>query len=187
VPHRVERERGDALEQLTACWRYHDLTVVGLRGLFEYGILRNPDDRIVRLILSGVRPIVAVAERHHPVQRVLIAFNGSMESAAAMKRFVQLRPWGDVSVEILCVGLEDDEAARALEDAAGYCRAHGLETRTTRIPGSPTDELLDHARAHGTDLVVMGATSHRKLVRLILGETVLHAMQHADIPLFLSR
>ena len=46
----VDRESGDPFDLLMELWRYHDLTVIGLRGLFEYGVVHHPDDEIVRQI-----------------------------------------------------------------------------------------------------------------------------------------
>ena len=98
--HRVIRETGDAMEELMGLWRYHDVTVVGLRGLFDYGIFRDPHDKIIALLAKGVRPILAVAEKPRRVERVLIAYSGSMESAMAMKRFVQLHLWPNTTLGI---------------------------------------------------------------------------------------
>jgi nucleotide-binding universal stress UspA family protein len=185
--HTVLRETGDTLEELVSCWRYHDLTILGVRGLFDYGVLRDPDSRIASLIASGVRPILAVAEAHRPIRRVLIAYNGSMESAKAMKRFVQMRVWPGVELGIVCIGLDDEAAAALLDDAAAYCRAHGLEAEIESVPGDPREVLLRCAQIREADLLVLGTTGRSKISRLILGDTARQAMRHADIPLFLAR
>jgi nucleotide-binding universal stress UspA family protein len=185
--HSVVQESGDPLEELTSLWRYHDLTVIGLRGLFEYGVVHNPDDKIVRLIARGIRPILAVAEEPHQIRRVLIAYNGSIESAKAMKRFVQSRLWPDVELKIASFGFDDEEAEPMLTAAASYCRKHGYEPQIENVPAYPQEGLLKHSHNWGADLVVMGATSRSKLARLILGETALEAMQHSDVPLYLTQ
>jgi nucleotide-binding universal stress UspA family protein len=185
--HRVLRETGDTLEELISCGRYHDLTIIGLRGLFDYGVLRDANTRTVKLIHSGVRPILAVAEGHRPIRRVLIAYNGSMESAKAMKRFVQMRVWPDIELAIVCFGFDAKESGALLTDAAAYCRSHGFVAETESAPGDPKAELLPYARARGADLLVLGSTGRSKIAKLILGDTALEAIRHADIPLFLSR
>lgn len=185
--HRVLRETGDTLDELVSCWRYHDLTILGVRGLFDYGVLHDPDSRIARLIASGVRPILAVAASHRPIRRVLIAYNGSMESAKAMKRFIQLRVWPEVEIGIVCIGLDDEVAATLLHDAAAYCRAHGFAAEIESVPGDPREELLPYARTRDADLLVLGSTGRSKLSQLILGDIAQEAMRHADIPLFLAR
>jgi nucleotide-binding universal stress UspA family protein len=185
--HTVLRESGDALEAFTSCWRYHDLTIIGLRGLFDYGVLHDPGGRVAELIHSGVRPILAVAEVHRAIRRAVIAYNGSMESAEAMKRFVQLRLWPRIELGIVCFGFDSKEAESLLTEAASYCRSHGFEAETESVSGAPKAELLPYARDRGADLLVLGSTGRGKIAQLVLGDTALEAMRHSDVPLFLSR
>ncbi len=183
----VARETGNPFEQLIAMCRYQDLTIAGLRGLFEYGTVHNPDDLLIQLIAKGVRPILAVARNYRPIRRVLVAYNGSMESAKALKRFVQLSLWPDITLKIVCFDLAADEAKPLLTDAAVYCRAHGLEPETELVEGSPRDGLLEHAGQWQADLIVMGSTSRARIFKHLLGDTALHAVRNAEVPLFLTQ
>ncbi len=152
----VARETGNPFEELIAQWRYHDLTIAGLRGLFEYGVVHNPDDLLIQLIAKGVRPILAVAKEYRPIRRVLVAYNGSMESAKALKRFVQMNLWPDVAVQIACFDMPAQEGEALLVDAAMYCRSHGIVAETQHVDGHPRDALLDHASVYQADLIVLG-------------------------------
>jgi nucleotide-binding universal stress UspA family protein len=184
---RVVREHGNPYDTLISVWRYHDLVVAGLRGLFEYGVLHEPDDVLIRLIAKGVRPILAVARHHRPIRRVLVAYNGSMESAKALKRFVQVRLWPEITMRIACFDGPKDEAEELLADAAEYCRAHGHEVETQHVQGPPRERLLEHAAEWQADLIVMGSTSRARIFQHLLGDTALHALRHAEIPLFLTQ
>ena len=187
IDHVVDRERGDAFELLTELWRYHDLTIIGLRGLFEYGVVQNPGDEVVKLIRRGVRPIVAVSTEYRPVNRVLVSYNGSMEAAQAMKRFAQLQLWPDVTVKLASFGFDDDKAMPLLIEAAVYLRAHGMDPEVETLPGDPKQQLRAHAREWGADLVVMGASSRGRLAKLLLGDTAEEMLVHTEVPLFLSQ
>ncbi len=182
----VVRETGSPFAKLVSLWRYHDLTIAGLRGLFEYGVVHNPDDVIVQLITKGVRPILAVAKSFRTVHRVLVAYNGSMESAKALKRFVQLRLWPRVALGIVCFERPSAESEALLSDAAHYCSVHGYEAETMLAEGSPRDRILEHAAGWKADLLVMGATSRVRILRHVLGDTALHVVRHAEIPVFLT-
>ena len=187
IKYRVERESGDAFDLMVSHARYHDLIVFGLRGLFEYGVVRNPEDALIRLIGQGVRPILAVASTHRPIQRVLVAYSGSMESAQAIKRFVQMRLWCNAALEIVCCGRGQLEAANLLDDAATYCRAHGFEPGVKYIEGSAREHLLAYAKECQADLIVMGNSIRSLLLRRLLGDTMLHTIQNADRPLLLAQ
>lgn len=186
IVHHVIRETGRPFEQLTALWRYHDLTVLGLRGLFEYGVLESPDTEIIRILHKGVRPILATSDVAGPVRRVLVAYNGSMESAKAMKRFVQLRLWEDVDLDLVCFDDDADAGRLLLRDAAAYCRVHGYDPRMHVESGPPDDGLPVVAGRLQADLIVMGSSSRGNLMRLILGDTAATMVRRSTLPLFIT-
>ncbi len=187
VPFAVFKEDGDAFDKLLELWRYHDITIIGLRGLFEYGVVHNPDDQVIRLIKHGVRPIIAVSQEHKPIKRVLIAYNGNAESAMAIKRFAQYQLWPDLELKLVCFDFPEEKSTPLLADATTYLRAHGGDPTAESLPGYPEEGLLKHARSWDADLVVMGATSRGKILKLFKGTTALEALMHAGIPLFLSQ
>ncbi len=187
VPYVVDRERGDAFELLLALWRYHDLTIIGLRGLFEYGVVQNPDDHVTKLIRHGVRPIIAVSPDYREVNRVLMAYDGSPQGAMAMKRFAQLHLWPEATIKLACFGFDDEVATPLLIDSTAYLRAHGYEPEAESMPGEATPGLLAHAQEWGADLVVMGATYRSRILKLVMGPTTHEALMHAGVPLFLSQ
>lgn len=183
----VVRETGDALNELISLWRYHDLTIMGLRGLFEYGVVHNPDDVLIRLVTRGIRPILAVSDAFRPIKRVLIAYNGSLEAAKAMKRFAQMQLWVQPAVRVVCYQQQADDAARLLSDAANYLSAHGIDAEYEASDVDPRDGIIQDIDAKGIDLVVIGSTARSWIARQVLGDTVLYAIRHAAIPLFLAR
>ena len=187
VAYHLVEEHGNVFEQFLSLWRYHDCTVIGLRGLFEYGVIHNPNDQVLELIAHGLRPIVAVAREHRTVKRVYIAYSGSMESAKAMKRFTQMHLWNHPVVRIGHFGKENAEVTSLLADAAEYVSSHGFKVDMEHVDGSPHENLLDRAEAWDADMIVLGATSRNKLSRLIWGDTALDALLHSDIPLFISQ
>lgn len=187
VRYSVHRAVGEPFDHLINLWRYHDLTILGLQGLFEYEVIHKPDDVLLRLMSAGVRPIVAVAETHRTIEHALIAYNGSMESAKAMKRFVQMHLWPGLTLTVACFELPAEAAETLLADAATYCRTHGYEPLTEYVEGSARDGLLACAERCGADLIVMGATARSRLFRRLLGDTALHTIQEAKVPLFLAQ
>jgi hypothetical protein len=90
--------------------------------VFEYDFLGDsPESILIRLIGSGARPLIAVTDKFHSISRVMIAYSGSMESATAMKRFVQMRLWPDVELKIVTFHPSEDKAFELLREAEAYC------------------------------------------------------------------
>ena len=186
--HVKQEEREVPFDLMISLARYHDLMIFGLRSIFEYNIsFEEPKDTLARLISAGVRPIIAVSDTFRPIQKVLIAYSGSMESAKTMKRFVQLRLWPDAKLKIVTFQSSEDKARQLLYDASEYCRAHGFHVESESNPGSPKDFLLPMATLWQADMIVMGNSARNLLVKQVLGETALHIIRNADRPLFLCQ
>jgi nucleotide-binding universal stress UspA family protein len=186
--HVKKEEREDPFDLMISLARYHDLMIFGLRSIFEYDIsFEEPRDALARLISAGVRPIIAVSEKFRPIQKVLIAYSGSMESAKTMKRFVQLRLWPGAKLKIVTFQSSEHKAQRLLYDASEYCRAHGFHVEHESNPGSPKDFLLPMAMLWQADMIVLGNSARNLLMKRALGETALHIIRNADRPLFLCQ
>jgi nucleotide-binding universal stress UspA family protein len=186
VSQRVLWETGEPLDQLVTAARYQDLVICGLRGLFDYGLMAEPKDSLVRLIRHGVQPILAAADEYRGIGRVMIAYSGSPESACAMKSFIQIGAWPRCE---LCIATFDRAPQRAeslLSSAAAYCRAHGYEPQLRHDTRPAKSAILECARDWRADLIVMGDGAHGVIARRILGDTLLHVVRNADRPLFLA-
>jgi len=187
VRHRVLQEVGEPFSLMIDQARYHDLMVFGLRSLFEFDLLPEPQDALIRLVQAGVRPLLAVSKGYDPVKRVLIAYSGSMESAKAMKRFVQMRLWPETKLRVVTFEHDPGTAEQLVSDAASYCRAHGFEVEEATSPQAAKDNLLPHAKEWGADLIVVGNSAKNLLLRRVFGETALQVIRNADRPLFLAQ
>ncbi len=187
VAFSVEMETGNPFDLMIAHARYHDLIIFGLKSLFDYGIAPEPKDALIRLVSQGVRPILAVSSQLRTVRKALIAYSGSMESAKSMRRFIQMRLWPDVKVQVVQFSRSGNKEPSLLRDAADYCRSHGYETDTVLIEETVDKGLLTHARRADADIIVMGNSIRSLVSRKILGSTALSTIQNADRPLFLAQ
>jgi len=189
VAYQVQQEEDNPFDLLTSEARYHDLMIFGLKSLFEYDIVSDPHDALVRLVSAGVRPILAIAPEYREVRRVLIAYSGSMESAKTMRRFVQLCLWSDVELRIVTFqhNAATSEAEKLVRDAAAYCRAHGFIAEEDFADGSAKTGLLPYATQWNADLVVVGNSARSLLLRRMFGDTAMHVIRTSDRPLFLSQ
>jgi hypothetical protein len=133
------REEGDPFEQLVKAWRYADVCLLGARGWFDHGLIPEPENSLLRLIAQGMRPLLALPDTVRAVRRVLIAYNGSLESAKAMKQFLRTPLWQGLETHVVCVGAPKtgEDAQKLLTDAADYARDHGLEPQLSNRPAPP--------------------------------------------------
>lgn len=178
---------GDPVEHLKDISRYQDITITGRTSLFEHGVIDEPPTALIQLIEAGVRPILTVPASYRPIRKVLIAYSGSMGSAKTMRRFITLRAWPDAELKIVTFNRTEEEAQDLLNSAKDYCMIHGFKPEIARVEGAPLKTLLPYAQEWQADMIVMGNSAKRLLMRRMFGETMLHAVQYAEIPLFLSQ
>ena len=131
--------------------------------------------------------MVVVTKEDRPIQRVLIAYSGSMQSAKTMRRFVQMQLWPNASLRIVTFSKDAAAGDERLEHAAEYCRAHGLDPQIECVRSPSLGQLLPYAREHNSDLIVLGNSARNMLLRKILGETALDVMRNTDRSLFLAQ
>jgi len=187
VCRRIEYEQKDPFAAMISEARYNDLTIFGLRSIFDYGFATDPDKAIIKLLTQGVRPILAVAETYRPIKKALIAYSGSMESAKALRHFLHLNPWPGVTLQIVHFKQGPEKEPFLLKDAAEFCDAHGFEVQTDAVNGRAKSDLLPFARENNADLIVMGNSVNKALLKRLLTDTVLDTIKSADVPLFLSQ
>ncbi|MCP4070009.1 MAG: universal stress protein [Phycisphaeraceae bacterium] len=185
IPHRAERFFGDAQEALSDALRLADLAIIGIRHAFDYGTIAHADDFLGRVARASGRPILAMTTPARPIDRVVVAYDGSTASADALRAFGVLNGFSPSMVRVVHCREDGVDSDRLLEEAATYLRLHGHETETLALDGSPTDAVLDHAEAWNADLVVMGAVGRRGLSRLFLGDTASRTLGRSGIPLLI--
>jgi nucleotide-binding universal stress UspA family protein len=185
ITFRVLRESGDSASRLLADWRYHDLTIIGLRGLFEYGVINNHGNLVLDVIGNGLRPILAVAEEYRPIERAMIAYDGSPLAARAMKAFCMLDIWKPMPTTITCFSGHEDDHLQLLSDAGSYLESHGFEHATLYRDENPKHCILNALEDCNGDVLVMGAAKRSKLGRKLLGDTARFALENSTRPIFL--
>lgn len=186
IRHSTIHPESDPLRRLVDEARHHDLLVFGLRGFFDQAIVSDPEATIAWLIRHDVSPILAVASEYREIQRVMIAYSGSAQSADAMKRYVQLRPWPDAAVTIVTFERNTTAADDLLDAARDYCHAHDIKVELLRGLGSARAELLPTAEKHGADIIVLADSFRSLLLHSVIGDVTRDIVRHADRPLFLT-
>jgi len=164
-----------------------DLTVVPHP---EAGEDVSSSDALHAVLFDSARPVM-VAPLVAPERigtRVCIAWNGTAESAASVQAAL---PWMQ-KAEAVRVLTADEYHRRgpAAADLLGYLALHGITADTAVF--RPIDRevgagLLRAAKDFQCDLLSMGAYSHSRLRQLILGGVTRHVLEHADLPVMMTR
>ncbi|MCA9215657.1 MAG: universal stress protein [Planctomycetales bacterium] len=179
---------GDPLKEFIDAARYQDFFVVGLHRLFEHGLLDEAPDNLVKLISSGVYPMLAVTDTYRPVERVLIAYSGSVESARTVRSFLHHHHvWPISEIQVVSFGSSSSsEAPGRLIDVLHYLKDHQLDCEIEFVKGDPR-LLHEYAKEWKADMIVLGNSAKNLIRRRIFGETALKTIREANTPLYLAQ
>lgn len=182
---------GEPLDQLSQEMNYHDVLVIGSRPHFFYSHPEEISLTLQSAIQTVVGPVLVIPEdASAEVTNVLVAYDGSRESARALRSFLYLMPFGTaVSVNLINVH-ESGDATRSkllLREAESYCEVHGLNASTYSLHGTePTEAILDAAARFKSQLVVVGANFVAPLSRMLFGSTTKSIVGNAKLPLWVQ-
>jgi nucleotide-binding universal stress UspA family protein len=82
---------------------------------------------------------------------------------------------------------DDEKARRDAEAAAEFCRIHGFDADARTSSASAKAALLAEADEFGADVIVLGSSARKTLIRRMLGDTALHVIKNAQVPLFVCQ
>jgi nucleotide-binding universal stress UspA family protein len=184
VTYTSEVLEGDCGEMLRNAWRFQDIGLIGLREIFDYGVVTQDPEIVVRLINDGVRPLIAVDSKATEMKRILVAFNGSFESCKALKQWTLLHSNPEVSVRIVTIG--DDCTEEDLEKARAYVDDHEVASvETVRLEGPGAATILEESDRWGADLVIAGSTGRTWISRMVIGDTARELVENSNVALYM--
>ena len=137
------------------------------------------------LVVPDVAPVATLGSR------VLVAWNGSRESALALAAAVPLLQRAD-EVRVLDGGEMNADTLPVLPPPglADWLQRHGVTATVQRLDTGPSHAagpaVLDAAHAMRADLIVMGAWSRSRLAQMVLGGTTRHLFMHGDVPMLVA-
>ena len=186
VPVRAMEVLGDPHARLVAEAQRFDLIVLGRETHFHFATRAGADSTLQRVLRDAPRPVVAVPAGPLAGAAVVIAYDGSLQSARAVHAFRASGLAGPGPVHLVAVGdatVVDDSLGRAAE----YLASHGIAAtpHAVRPAGSVGHTLLETARGLDAGLLVMGAYGKSAVREFFLGSVTRTALKESTVPLFL--
>ena len=176
---------GYLIDDLSVQSRYADLLIIPQDLGAEANLNSNywPGN----VLMTAACPVLLLPDSksiHLPPQKVLLAWDGSRESANALRAAWPMLERVE-KIEIASVSSNDAEA----RDIARYIGHRGMESEIHLLEGSGWNAgsiLLEQADLLGSQLIIMGAFGHSRLREFVLGGTTKHILDHARLPVLFS-
>lgn len=140
------------------------------------------------LIERCPRPILVLAgEQESPMDRALVAYDGSPKADEALYVAAYLAARWPVTLAVVTVETEFTSAT-ALDKARDYLLRRELHDVAYILRQKPiADAVLETAAELNTNLLIMGGFGFRPMRHLVLGSTVDDALRHFEYPILICR
>jgi nucleotide-binding universal stress UspA family protein len=166
-----------------------DLLVLGQRGEhapWQGDVLGSGIERIVR---ASVKPCLVAPPQFREPSHLLVAHDGSAESARGLQLGLDLAAVLGTPVTLVtaCQRDHEDAASKVLQQAHALATDRKVSARAQLIHDNPETAILHECEEAHADLIVMGAYGHTRIREWILGSTTSHVIRKARVPVLLAR
>lgn len=143
-------------------------------------------------------------------RKILVPVDGSEASTLGLQEAIKLAKAGAATLKAIHVvndlvlvntsyfpqSLYDQTIAtlrqggkKVLDSAQGTARENGAELQVELLDtvGGPADQIIEHAKTWGADLIVMGTHGRRGLRRLALGSDAEMVLRASPVPVLFVR
>jgi nucleotide-binding universal stress UspA family protein len=142
--------------------------------------------------------------------KVLVPLDGSALAECALPEVIKLGKTGVVGEVILMKVTETEvitvpkayersidfsalrnahriESTKYLEGVQSRLQAEGIKVSTELLEGRPEERIIDYARDHSVDLIVIATHGYTGMKRLMFGSVALQVLHDANVPVLLIR
>ncbi len=166
-----------------------DLIVLGKRGEtaeFASGHLGANLERIVR---SSHKPCLVTSRQFKPIERVLIAYDGSRSSDKILQFIADSSVFEGLELHIVTVAKSAAEqtAIARIESAKQWLQQAGFEPVCSVLEGHSEKAISNYVTEQDISLLLMGAYGHSRIRHLVIGSTTAQMLRSSHIPVLLFR
>ena len=166
-----------------------DLIVLGKRGEaaeFASGHLGANLERIVR---SSHKPCLVTSRQFKPIERVLIAYDGSRSSDKILQFISDSPVFEGLELHIVTVAKNAAEqtASARIESAKQWLQQAGFEPVCSVVEGHSEKAISNYVTEQDISLLLMGAYGHSRIRHLVIGSTTAQMLRSSHIPVLLFR
>lgn len=168
-----------------ACWA--DLVVVKL----TYPPAPQPFARLSSgfrsLIQRCPTPLLVVPKTSFPLERMLLAYDGSPKANEALFLTTYLAGRWSLPLVVVTVAEKGWVTPETQAQAQQYLKTHEVQATIVYEHGPATRAILKAANEHASDLLIMGGYGFRPVLQLVLGSTVDEVLRESEKPILICQ
>lgn len=180
--------QGDIAEEIVTRAPFYDLVVIN--------IAHPPDAQVRSRLTSGLGtiirrcscPILAVTGQTSTLDRILLAYDGSIKAREALYLSAYLaKKWNAYLMVLTSIEL-GRKPNRTLKYAQDYLTNKGVNAEyAQKVVSEPGESILEAAKQHGCNLILMGGYGYTPLFEVMLGSSVDVVLRRTEIPVLICQ
>jgi nucleotide-binding universal stress UspA family protein len=177
--------RGDVTGQIISHALMTDLLVLHVAFPPEPG-LTGTTSGLRSIISRSARPVLAVQGNISPLDRALLAFDGSAKAREALFVAAYVAEAWNTHLTVMTLSGNGNDSASVQEYARSYLELHEIEADYVVKIGS-MDTFLDVSKERDINLILMGGYSGNVLKGFVIGSLVDHLIRKFEYPILICR
>jgi len=139
------------------------------------------------LIQRCPRPVLATPNTISPLNRALLAYDGSLKAREALYVATYLvSKWG-IPLVVLCVTGNDGVEEQTINQAKDYLEEHGAAASYNIQSGPVAETILQVHQDYKCDFIIIGGYGQSPVREVVLGSIVDKLLQESSIPMLICR
>jgi nucleotide-binding universal stress UspA family protein len=139
------------------------------------------------LIQRCPTPLLVVPKRPSPLERMLLAYDGSPKADEALFLATYLAGRWEVPLVVVTVAEKGRVMLENQAQARQYLETHRVQAIFVYESGSAARAILKTANEHASDLLLMGGYGFRPVLQLVLGSTVDQILRQSEKPILICQ
>lgn len=180
-------ETGNAIRKLCDRARWADLVVVTISQPPRPRPLARLSSGFGTLVRRCPRPVLAVPGSVSPLNRALLAYDGSPKANEALFVAAYLAGKWQIPLTVVTVLEEDHITADTLARAQQYLESRHVAADFTQAEGVIAQAIINTAERHESDFIIMGGYGFNPVMEVVLGSEVDEILRAKRWPVLICR
>lgn len=178
---------GDVGKTLCSKARFTDLVVLPLNHPPGENRIERLDSGLRTLIRSCPQPLLAVPADPTPLQRAVLAYDGSPKSREALYIAAYLADRRNTGLIVMTSSAGFDRAEQVQREARQYLTHRHIKARFLLTEQRISEAVLDQVETGGQDLILIGGYGSGPLVEAVIGSVVDEILRGSRQPVLICR
>jgi nucleotide-binding universal stress UspA family protein len=185
VDGRIIFETGPVAKTIIDRARWNDLIVMNLAYPPGNSVAARLGSGFRQIIQRSPQPILAVPRTVSPLDKALVAYDGSPKGKEALFMAAYLAEQWQTKIVVVIAHEGKTPDPEIVNHAQRYLELHELEAQFVIEPAKPADLIMATAVSHECNLIIMGGYGSQPVVEVVLGSTANEILRRTHIPVLI--